>query len=53
MQQLLERPTKQCLKFLANYALTQQHFVAAGMEREQQAAIFKTGGRPIYWQEKF
>ena len=38
---------------------TQQHFVAAGnfgTEREQQAAIFKTDGRPIYsykWQEDF
>ena len=37
----------QCLKFLADYTLTQQHFVAARMEREQQGAIFKTDGRPI------
>ena len=27
-----------------------QHFVA-GMKRKQQATIFKTGQRPIYWQE--
>ena len=47
VQRLLVRSKKQCLKFLADYALTQQHFVAAGMEREQQAAIFKTDGRPI------
>ena len=53
VQQLLERPKQQCLKFLADYALTQQHFVAAGMEREQQAAIFKTDGRPIQRQEEF
>ena len=33
VQQLLERPTKQCQKFLADYALTQQHFVAASMEQ--------------------
>ena len=33
VQQLLERPTQQCQKFLGNYTLTQQHFVAAGMER--------------------
>ena len=53
VQQLLERPKQQCLKFLADYALTQQHFVAAGTECEQQAAIFKTDGRPIQWQEEF
>ena len=53
VQQLLVRSKQQCLKFLADYALTQQHFVAAGMEREQQAAIFKTDGRPIQWQEEF
>ena len=53
VQQLLERPKQQCLKFLADYALTQQHFVAAGTESEQQAAIFKTDGRPIQWQEEF
>ena len=47
VQKLLERPKQQCVKFLADNALTQQHFVAAGMEREQQAAIFKTEGRPI------
>ena len=40
VQQLLERPS--VCSFLADYALTQQHFVAAGTEREQQAAIFKT-----------
>ena len=33
VQQLLERPTQQCQKFLADYALTQQHFVAASMEQ--------------------
>ena len=42
----------QCLKFLANYALTQQHFVA-GTKREQQAAMFKRDGRPIELQEEF
>ena len=33
VQQLLERPKKQCLKFLADYPLTQQYFVAAGTEQ--------------------
>ena len=33
VQQLLERLTQQCQKFLADYALTQQHFVAASMEQ--------------------
>ena len=47
VHQLLERSKQQCLKFLADYTLTQQHFVAAATEREQQAAIFKTDGRPI------
>ena len=28
------------LKFLADYSVTQQHFMAAGTKREQQAAIF-------------
>ena len=48
VQQLLERPKQQCLKFLADYTLTQH-----SVEREQQAAIFKTDGRPIQWQEEF
>ena len=33
VQQVLERPTQQCQKFLADYALTQQNFVAASMEQ--------------------
>ena len=40
VQQLLERPKKQCLKFLADYSLTQQYFVAAGTEHEQQTTVF-------------
>ena len=44
VQQLLERPKKQCLKFLADYALTQQH-LEAGTKHEQQVAIFKTEDR--------
>ena len=38
------RKAQQCLKFLAYYALTQQHF-EAGTKHEQQAAIFKTEDR--------
>ena len=38
------REAQQCLKFLAYYALTQQHF-EAGTKHEQQAAIFKTEDR--------
>ena len=53
VQQLLEKPKQQCLKFLADYALTQQYFVASGTEHEEQAAIFKTDERPVYWQEEF
>ena len=40
VQQLFERPKQQCLKFLADHTLTQEHFVA-GTKREQQAATFK------------
>ena len=37
-----------CLKFLADYALTHEHFVAGtDTGHHQQAAIFKTDGRPI------
>ena len=52
VQQLFEKPKQQCLKFLADYALTKQHFVT-GMKPEQRATTFKRDGRHIEWQEEF